>query len=658
MLAATENRDLPRITVAARAAGLLMAESASIGLCAWAFGAGTGLMPYANANAIVPPGRSLPIVAMAAGAAVASILAGVVVLRWRDRGLGLLSKIAHRCAPLCVAGIAPFLLNWRIWVGRDLTFLVLAALFALALQATVRVALTTPPLFDLDVSRASLWKRWPFAIVRWRGLPLLIACLAGAFCAAYFGYYTIINHYNIETKAYDLGIETNLVWHAGRGGPLFHSTPLGGSLTHLGQHHTFFAYAMAPLFRLVPRPETLLVLQSIFMGAAEIPLFLIARRRLGPWRACLISCLLALYPPFHGAVLYDFHYQPLSTFFLLMCLQLFEARRNWWAAFVVLLTLSLREDIPALLAVLGAYLVLTGRRPRTGVIVALVSMACFVVQKMIWMPRIWGGASSFIHQWAELLPPGENGFGGVLKTVFANPVFTLNSLLLEDKTAYAFQIFAPLAFVPWRRPIGLLLFVPGLFFTLLETKYPAMISISFQYSAYWTPFVFLAAMDAIAWISRAETRGLVPRASARAWLVAMTFSMVICSYQHGAIFQQNTARAGHDKLTFGRNPAGNARHNDLYALIAQIPPMASVLASEHVVPHVSCRPDAYGLRTGPIQGDYLVVQFPVPDFEKPPVTELLSSGKYGVVDVRDDFALAKRGYKTDRNASVLERVPQ
>jgi hypothetical protein len=53
-----------------------------------------------------------------------------------------------------------------------------------------------------------------------------------------------------------------------------------------------------------------------------------------------------------------------------------------------------------------------------------------------------------------------------------------------------------------------------------------------------------------------------------------------------------------------------------------------------------------------------VVQFPVPDFEKPPVTELLSSGKYGVVDVRDDFALAKRGYKTDRNASVLERVPQ
>ena len=54
------------------------------------------------------------------------------------------------------------------------------------------------------------------------------------------------------------------------------------------------------------------------------------------------------------------------------------------------------------------------------------------------------------------MPEGDKGFGGVLKTVFGNPGYTVTTLLESEKAVYLLQIMAPLAFFAWRRPIGLL----------------------------------------------------------------------------------------------------------------------------------------------------------------------------------------------------------
>jgi uncharacterized membrane protein len=271
------------------------------------------------------------------------------------------------------------------------------------------------------------------------------------------------------------------------------------------------------------------------------------------------------------------------------------------------------------------------------------------------MPLLPGG-KSFVYRYAALVPSGDHRLGGVLKTVLGNPAFTLHSLLEQAKAVYLLQIFAPLAFLPWRRPVGLLLFVPAVFFTLLSTSHRALIQISFQYTAYWTPFVFLAAVDALSWIRKAEAGGPIARASSRAWLVAMTLCMLVNSNQHGAILQHNTARSGGDVFEFGRTPEGDKRHHDLYALIAQIPPEASVVATERVVPHVSNRSDAFGLRTGPHDAQYMLVGFPLRGDEVKPIDDLLRPGVFGIVEIRGDFALAERGHSTEQNDTLLARI--
>ena len=101
---------------------------------------------------------------------------------------------------------------------------------------------------------------------------------------ALFATYTITFHHNLRTAAYDLGLEDNLVWNVLHGIGFFRSTPFSGPTgSHFGNHATFFSYVIAPFYALAQGAGTLLFIQSLMIGIAAIPLFLVARRKLGAW---------------------------------------------------------------------------------------------------------------------------------------------------------------------------------------------------------------------------------------------------------------------------------------------------------------------------------------------------------------------------------------
>jgi len=647
------NRDgIPVLTVAARSLGLLAGEAASVGLALWSIRAWDRLEAYVGANQISAAGRKFVLLNMAGAVAIAFVAAAVVLARGRQQGLDLVHRASRRLAPLLLAALTPLLLNWKLWVGRELTFLLAASVFGMALVPLVRMSATAPPLLTwrpahprftrVSTALSSAWR----SVSATPALPFVLVLVAGLSYAVYFSIVTIDNHYKLVTAAFDLALEDNLVWNAVHGGPLFKSSPLGGpGARHGGYHQTYFAYVIGLVYLIVPGPKTLLAIQATLMGAAAVPLYFLASRRLGCWTACLVACLFLLYPPLHGANLYDFHYLPFAPLFLWTTACLIDRQSYRWAAVAVLLTLSVREDVAALLAVLGCCFVLTGERPRAGAVVAVVSSVYFVALKLVIMPRLLGGHSSFVHQYQGLVPEGHAGFGGVLGTVFGNPGFTLGTLLERDKLVYFLQIAAPLAFLPWRRPIGLLCSVPGLFFTLLSTGYWPLVQISFQYTAYWTSFLFLAIVANLA--SLREHR--------HAWLVALTAAMVITSHQMGAVLQHNNVRGGFGQIRIGVEAEDHRRHEDLYSLIALVPPMAKIVASETVAPHVSSRPDAYTLRTGLFDAEYLLWVTPARGDEAPPVQAALLAD-FGVVAERGEFVLARRGHDKAANAGVLARM--
>jgi uncharacterized membrane protein len=613
------------------------------------------LTAYLTANVLSPRARAF---LLGFGAAVSLVaVAGGGLYLWLKRreptAATSLLHVARRLSPLCVVGFLPLLFRWQIWQSRELTFLSLVAIATLTFEVALRTCLAAGPLpverafcqrllsvvpagFRDRLPRAQSWPLW-----------IVVACAAGY--VAYFAYYTLAFHWGVHSS-FDLALEDNLLWNVSHfAHEFFRSTPIFGPHgSHFSHHATFFAYVIAPFYAIHPGAGTLLFIQALLMGAAAVPLFLFVRLHLPAAAACLIAVCYLMYPPLHGANLYEFHYLPLGTFFLLTALYALESKRDRLAIVAVILTLSVREDVAAGLSIWGLYLVLTGRRPRAGLSLAILGLGYFVLMKMVLMP-LYGHGESFTDMFKGLIPQGENSFGGVLKTVVGNPAYTLATLLDQGKLIYLLLLLVPLAFLPVRSPLALLFVLPGFLFTLLSTGYGPLINIHFQYTANWTVYLFVSMALAL---RKYDSYKLT------AALGALTVAILATSYQYGAILQHNTSYGGGIPYHFGVNDVDRQRRQSMDAILKVLPPRAKVVGSGFVIPQVSSRPDAYTMTIGVFDGDYLVFPTEPQDFivnERQTVTSLLSNNTFGVVLVQPPFALARRGYSTDQNQSLLSR---
>lgn len=618
------------------ACGLLFAVGASVGLMAWSFWNWKSMLLHVETNKLDFGDRRFMFLAMGLSGLVAPLLSWLIAFRGRRTTIASFHQTALRLLPLVVSGLVPLLFAWPLWQGRELAGLTFMACTALALERALRTSLSLTP---APVARPGV----PSA--SWT--PLVAVVLGAVGYAVFFSIYTLRNHYRFATSAYDLGIENNLVWNAAHlNGPLFKTSPLGGpDSVHSGYHQTFISYLIALPYRLWPTPQFMLVLQAVVIASGSLPLFFWLKRRIDPWLAAVVAFAYLLYPPLHGSNLYDFHYQPFGPFFLVTTLVLFETGRWRWAVLMALLTVSVREDMSLLLGVIGAFLVLTRQRVGAGLLLCVVCGVIFVVQKLIIMPRFLNGFPAYVNQYQGLVAHGEPiSYGNVLKTVFTNPGYTFSSLIEQPKLVYALQVLVPLVFLPLRSPLGWLLCLPGFFFTLLSTQYPPLVMISFQYTAYWSMFVFLA----VGWVLfRAEP------ARRAAMVAALVLATLATSVNFGAVFRPDGARGAYDVHRFSLTEVDHRRHADAYALIDQIPPDAKVAASERLNPHVSSRKNAYTLRGSAFDAEYLLFELSVlgPN-ERDAVRPLLSKNEIGVVDARGGFWLLKRGADPARNGEL------
>jgi uncharacterized membrane protein len=568
-----------------------------------------------------------------------------------------LFRVVRRLSPLFALGPLPLLFNWFLWKSDELTYLAYVLLVTLGLAHTLRERAAAEPLkWEIDLGRSAqlvlraLESDHPRLL---RRLPFTLVALGALAYAVYFSYYTILFHQAART-GFDMGIENNLMWNLVHGSrPLFKSSPIFGAHgTHFGNHATLFAFVMAPIYALHQDSETLLIIQSTLLGAAAIPLFLFGRRHVGAWPACVIALAYLLYPPLHGANLFEFHYIPLGIFFLFSLLYLFETRRDGFAALVVLLTLSVREDVSSWVAIAGAYFLFSGRRPTLGLILGVVGFAYFATMKFLVMPKYGGAGESFTFIFTKLVPEDGKGFSGVLQTVFGNPGYTLKTLLDPSKLTYVGLLFLPVAFLPFRHPSWKFLFLPGFFFTLLSTEYGATVSMHFQYVAHWIAFLFPGAVLALASLRRRS--GSSGRIASP--LLLLAFTTVLLSYQRGAVFQHNTSYGGPLYFTFGLDAQGEQRREAVRALKRDLPANAKVSASGFLVPQLSSRADAYSLPHTIDDAEYLAFPSVSADYignEQAAVKRLLMTGEFGIVAVHPPFALAKRGAPAERNAEFV-----
>ncbi|MGL6343196.1 MAG: DUF2079 domain-containing protein, partial [Waterburya sp.] len=182
---------------------------------------------------------------------------------------------------------------------------------------------------------------------------VIIAAIAFFICTLSL---TLHRHFSFYSS-YDQGIFNQVFWN-GTQGNFFQSTlssQLSTNVVHsgevpyvayhrLGQHFTPALLLWLPIYYLFPYPATLTVLQAIFVTAAGLVLYALARIYLEPAIATLITLSYYGANAILGPTLANFHdisQIPLFVFSLLLAME-----KRWWWLFgiLVICTLAIRED--------------------------------------------------------------------------------------------------------------------------------------------------------------------------------------------------------------------------------------------------------------------------------------------------------------------------
>jgi uncharacterized membrane protein len=266
-----------------------------------------------------------------------------------------------------------------------------------------------------------------------------------------------ILRYNFGTffQFYDFTVYEQSLWTTVNNGTLLYNSLEGCS--HFGIHTSVIWYGLTQIYFIFQYPETLLIIQSILLVVAAIPLYYLAKEILGDDKyALLVAYTYILYPMLHGAALFDVHevmFLPLIVFTALYSLY----KKNISTFFILMmLSLLIKEDIPLL--VIPIFLYAIYKRMYSTKFEKWLMIGGIVISV------IWLLASVFV------IIPAFNAGGMALHESRYNTsnIPTMITQYPVEKAGYLSNVFSPLLFLPTLSPLTLVLCAPTLFEILLQ----------------------------------------------------------------------------------------------------------------------------------------------------------------------------------------------
>lgn len=447
-----------------------------------------------------------------------------------------------------------------------------------------------------------------------------------------FGWLSLRRHAALLT-ALDLCIYDQSAWNTLHG-RILRSTSERGYEILLADHVEPILLPISLLYLLHSHPQTLLLLQALVLALGALPLFALARERLGGYGAPLAySLAYLLLPAIEWPNLFQFHPVALVPTFLL-CAFLFLERRRWGLFFTfILLAMACKEEISGLIFLMGLYILFWRRERGVGGLTLSLGALWFYLAWFVIIGHFSpeGVSIYYAERYAYL--------GGNLKelvsTIISQPGMILQTIVTAERVAYLRGLLAPLAFTSLLSPEILFLSLPSLGINLLsEAYFMHSESVLLHYAAPIAPFVTLSSIYGVERLSRwlKGKRGL----KKEAWVSLLSSLLYHRRYGLSPL-----------SVRFLVPPVG-AHERAADELASLIPSEAVVSAPEHLAAHTSQRETIYLYPY--LEGvDYLLLDTmptiaPIisRDFYSR-VWELVKEEGFGLEASKDGLLLLKRG---------------
>lgn len=307
-------------------------------------------------------------------------------------------------------------------------------------------------------------------------IEIVLCCLILSYIFI-FSYLSIIRNLSFNSHYYDLGIMQQTVYNTSKGRILEMTNPVNReNINRIAIHFDPILAIFAPVYWIYPKPEVLLIAQTIIIAFGALAVYLIAVRSLKNKLFALIFAFLYLsYYPLQFANLFDFHAVMFLPALLLFAFYFIEIKKYKSAILFIIISLFTKENVGLTLLFLGLYLLFIKKEKILGSLISASSLLVF---------------ASLVFYVIPFFRQGEH---------FALKYFSLNlidipiKLLSIESFNYLIGLFSPLSFLVILSPIQLLIAFPEFLINLLSS-YGNMRAFYFQYTSMLIPFIFIAAI--------------------------------------------------------------------------------------------------------------------------------------------------------------------
>lgn len=406
----------------------------------------------------------------------------------------------------------------------------------------------------------------------------------------YFSLTSFLRFDNYYTGRFDLGNMVQTVWNTSQGRFFMFTNPDGTEIvSRLAFHADFILALLAPLYILWPQPYSLLFIQTLFVAAGSIFVYLIALHILKNKNLSLVFALsYLLNPALQRGNIYDFHAVTLVTFFLLGAFY-YMLQKNYKLLFLFLFFAAItKEQIWLITALFGITIFIFYKKKLLGLAATAISLLMFYF--LIWhaIPQAGNGIHFALSYYGEF---GDTP-GSVITNTILNPQKTIQLILEPGRLDYLRQIFSPVGYLSFLAPWYLIFAGPDLGINLLSGN-EQLHQIYYQYVAAINPFIFISAIYAVKYIT--NFTNLRPGF----FIAYILFFTIYGAYNYGPL------------------PGSRSPNLDMYTkphpdkeiidqIISQIPQNASVAASNNIGSHLAHRELLFTIPLGVDRADYVV----------------------------------------------------
>jgi uncharacterized membrane protein len=486
----------------------------------------------------------------------------------------------------------------------------------------------------------------------WLLISLYILC---------FGYITFLKYRSFGYQDFDLAIYSQVFWNILHGS--IRSSILG--IDFLGNHASFILFLLVPAYLVFKSSLTLLSVQSIALGIAAYPLYLVAKKELGRGVGLVIAFIYLIYPALGYINLFEFHPTALAVPCLFFMYYYFEKKD--FKMFVVSMILSLicQENIALIIMLFGVYVFFARRDIAWASTAFLAGTLWFYIMVFKVIPYFNKDTINFMSIYSHM----GNSMPEILRFIMLRPAETMKIMFAWPKILYLIKIFLPVSFLPifdFKILIAMPIFIQH-FLSARQTEY----NINYHYTAELIPFIFISTIYGL---KRVLAVMYFKSSQLKNFFILFILSIsLISSFSFGSQLKLPTY-----SKDFKKDLWDHEKEN----FIKMVPDKAGVVSTFEFLPMLSKRERLYsfhhivmGLYTLsskpyslPEDAEYGLLDFN--DFltfrsfytcgrSEINMRKFISAGNWGVVDMAGSIVLLKKNYSGNyRLYSVFDKMPE